>query len=144
MRYRVHNIFAAFKGKQFWSQWTYVAGIQTRPRDTFFPLYVYGNFLDAQGHLTPMKVARSGRNSNSSETLCLTSLPASLTKIESKLKGLARRYCFLHYKSMGAFCCHGNHSFDGICSETKKQPFPHPTDDIINLIKIRQMILEIP
>ena len=30
---------------------------------------------------------------------------------------------------MRAFCCHGNHSFAGICSKTYKQPFPHPTDD---------------
>ena len=25
------------------------------------------------------------------------------------------RHCFSHYKSMGAFCCHGNQSFDPIC-----------------------------
>ena len=33
--------------------------------------------------------ARSGRNSNLSEILCLSTLPTSLTKIGSKLKALA-------------------------------------------------------
>ena len=86
------------------------------------------NFLDAQGHPTPKAVVRSGWNLNSFKILCLSSLPASLTKIRSKLKALAWRHRFPHYKSMGAFCCL-NHSFDGICSKTLKQPFPHPTDD---------------
>ena len=30
-----------------------------------------GNFLDAQGQLTPSSVVRSGRNSNSYEILCM-------------------------------------------------------------------------
>ena len=77
-----------------------------------------GIFLDAQGHLTLKGVVRSGQNSNSSEILCHSSLPASLTKIGSKLKVLAWQHSFPHYQSMGAFCCHGNHSFDGICSKT--------------------------
>ena len=87
--------------------------------ETPFSHYKYmGNFLDAQGHLTPKGGVRSGRNSNSSEILYLSSLPVSLTKIGSKLKALAWRHRFPHYTSMGAFCCHGNHSFDGICSKT--------------------------
>ena len=32
-----------------------------------------------------------------------------------KTKALAWRHCFPCYKSMGAICCHGNQSFDGIC-----------------------------
>ena len=28
------------------------------------------------------------------------------------------RHLFPHYKSMGAFCCHGNQSFDRVCSKT--------------------------
>ena len=48
----------------------------------------------------------SSRNSNSSEILCLTSLPSSLMKIRSELKALAWGHCCPHYKSMGAFCCH--------------------------------------
>ena len=39
-----------------------------------------GNFLDAQGQLTPQSVVRSGRNSNSSEILCMSSLPASIIR----------------------------------------------------------------
>ena len=41
-----------------------------------------GNFLDTQGQLTPKSVVRSDRNSNSSEILCMSSLPASIQKCE--------------------------------------------------------------
>ena len=40
-----------------------------------------GNFLDAQGQLTPLSVVPPGRNSNSSEILCMSSLPASIKRI---------------------------------------------------------------
>ena len=91
--------------------------------ETPFSHYKFmGNVLDAQGHLTPKGVVPSGRNSNSSQTLCLSSLSASLMKIGSKLKALAWRHRIPHYKSMGAFCCHGNHSFDGICSKSSLSP----------------------
>ena len=79
--------------------------------------------LDAQGHLTPKGVVRSGRISNSSKILCLSSLPASLTMIGSKLKALAWRDRFPYCKSMGAFCSMATSLMK------KKQPFPHPTDD---------------
>ena len=39
------------------------------------------DFLDAQGQLTPKSVVRSGRNSNSSKLLCMSSLPASIKRI---------------------------------------------------------------
>ena len=42
-----------------------------------------GIFSDAQGQLTPLSVVRSGRNSNSSKILCMSSLPASLKRIGS-------------------------------------------------------------
>ena len=51
------------------------------------PLSYYksmGNFLDAQGQLTPQSVVRSGQNSNSFEILCMSSLPASIKRIGSK------------------------------------------------------------
>ena len=35
-----------------------------------------GTFLDTQGRLTPWSVVRSGRKSNSSEILCMSSLPS--------------------------------------------------------------------
>ena len=76
-----------------------------------------GNFSDAQGHLTLKGVVRSGRNLNSSEILWLSSLPASLKKSDKKQEK-RWRHRFPHYKSMGAFCCHENQSFDQICPKT--------------------------
>ena len=42
-----------------------------------------GIFSDAQGQPTPYSVVRSGRNSNSSKILCMSSLPTSLKRIGS-------------------------------------------------------------
>ena len=36
------------------------------------------------------------------------------------------RHHFPHYKSMGAFCCHGNHSFDPVCLKTLCSLSPSP------------------
>ena len=47
-----------------------------------------GIFPDAQGQLTPQSLVRSGRISNSSEMLLMSSLPASMKKIRSKMKAL--------------------------------------------------------
>ena len=50
-----------------------------------FPIIsLKGNFLNAQGQLTPLSVVRSGRNSNLPEILCMSSLPASIKRIGSK------------------------------------------------------------
>ena len=38
-------------------------------------------FLDAQGQLTPKSVVGSGRNSNSSKLLCMSSIPVSIKRI---------------------------------------------------------------
>ena len=57
-------------------------------------------------------------NSNSSEILCMSSLPATIKRIGSKTTEKRWRHHFPHYKSMGAFCCHGNQSFDPICPKT--------------------------
>ena len=43
-----------------------------------------GFFSDAQGQLTPQSLVESGRISNSSEMLWLSSLPARIEKIRSK------------------------------------------------------------
>ena len=83
-----------------------------------FSHYVLWNFLDPQGQLTPKSVVRSGQNSNLFETLCMSSLPASIKRIGSKTTEKRWRHRFPHYKSMGAFCCHGNQSFDPICHKT--------------------------
>ena len=55
-----------------------------------------GNVLDAQGQLTLLSVVRSGRNSNSSEIVCMSSLPASIKKIRSNATEKKWRHYFLH------------------------------------------------
>ena len=52
------------------------------------------NLIRPQGDVTPKWLIRSGRNSNSSEILCLSWLPASLTKIQSRMNELAWRHHF--------------------------------------------------
>ena len=47
-----------------------------------------GIFPDAQGQLTPQSLVRSNRISNSSEMLWMSSLPAIMKKIESKIEAL--------------------------------------------------------
>ena len=44
-----------------------------------------GFFPDAQGQLTPQSMVGSGQISNSSEILWLSSLPAKMKKIRSKM-----------------------------------------------------------
>ena len=63
-----------------------------------------GIFPDAQGQLTPQSLVRSGRISNSSEMLWMFSLPASMKKIQSKMKALEWTQHFPHYNPMGAIC----------------------------------------
>ena len=47
-----------------------------------------GIFPDAQGQLTPQSVIGSGRNSNFSEMLWLSLLPARMKKNQSRIKAL--------------------------------------------------------
>ena len=53
-----------------------------------------GIFPDAQGQLTLQSTVRSGQISNSSKTLWLSSVPAKMEKIRSKIEALA---CSQHY-----------------------------------------------
>ena len=46
--------------------------------------------------------------------------------IRSKTTEKRWRHRFSHYKSMGAFCCHGNQSFDLICPKTLCSLSPTP------------------
>ena len=78
----------------------------------FFHYKYMGIFPDAQGQLTPQSEVEPGRNSNSSEMLWLSLLPARMKKIQSKMKLLEWPQHFSHYNSMGAICCHGNQSSD--------------------------------
>ena len=67
----------------------------------FTTLYV--NFSDAQGQITLMSVAVSGRNLNSSKLSCMSLLPARMRMIDSKMKEIECSRDFSHYKSMGIF-----------------------------------------
>ena len=64
---------------------------------------LYSNFSDAQGQITLMLVSVSGRNSNSSKLSCMSSLPARMRMIGSKMKALECSQDFSHFKSMGIF-----------------------------------------
>ena len=77
-----------------------------------------GIFPDAQEQLTPQSLVRSGQISNLSEILWMSSLPASMKKIRSKIKGLDCSQHFPHYIPMGAIGCHGHRSSDPIWSKT--------------------------
>ena len=67
----------------------------------FSTLYI--NFSDAQGQITLELVVAFGRNLNSSKLSCMSSLPARITMIDSKLKELECLQDFSHHKSMGIF-----------------------------------------
>ena len=74
---------------------------QNRGTGVFTTLYI--NFSDAQGQITLELVVVSGRNFNSSKLSCMSSLPARMRMIDSKLKELECSQDFSHYKSMGIF-----------------------------------------
>ena len=65
----------------------------------------------------------------------MSSLPASTKRIGSKATEKRWRHRFPHYKSMGAFCCHGNQRFDPICPKTLCSLSPTP---VMLLIKFDQ------
>ena len=67
----------------------------------FTTLYI--NFSDGQGQITLELVVVSGRNLNSSKLSCMSSLPARMRMIDSKMKELECSQYFSHYKSMGIF-----------------------------------------
>ena len=66
-----------------------------------FTLYI--NFSDVQGQVNLELMAVSGRNLNSSKLSCMSSLPARMKMIKSKMKELEWSQHFSHYKSMGIF-----------------------------------------
>ena len=67
----------------------------------FTTLYI--NFSDAQGQITLECVVVSDRNLRSSKLSCMSSLPARMKMIESKMKGLEWSKHFSHNKSIGIF-----------------------------------------
>ena len=60
--------------------------IKNRGARVFTTLYV--NFSDTQGQINLESVVVSGRNLNSSKLSCMSSLPARMRMIESKMKSL--------------------------------------------------------
>ena len=64
---------------------------------------LYTNFLDAQGQITLELVVVSGQNLNSSKRILMSSLPARMRMIESKMNELECSQDFSLYKSMGIF-----------------------------------------
>ena len=75
--------------------------IKNRGARVFTTLYIY--FSDAQGPITLALVAVSGRNLNSSKLSCMSSLPARMRMVDSKMKELECSQDFSNYKSMGIF-----------------------------------------
>ena len=67
----------------------------------FTTLYI--NFSDAQGQITMELAVVSGRNLKPSKLLCMSSLPARMRMIESKMKELECSQDFSHYKSTVIF-----------------------------------------
>ena len=66
---------------------------------------LYSNFSDVQEQITLVlvSVSVSGRNLNSSKLSCMSSLPARMRMIDSKMNELECSQDFSHYKSMGFF-----------------------------------------
>ena len=64
---------------------------------------LYINFSDTQGQITMELVVVSGRNSNSPQLSYMSSLPARMRIINSKMTELECSQDFSHYKSMGIF-----------------------------------------
>ena len=73
--------------------------IKNRGARVFTTLYI--NFSNAQGQITLELV--TGRNLNSSKLSCMSSLPARMRMIDSKMKELECSQNFSHYKSMEFF-----------------------------------------
>ena len=64
---------------------------------------LYSNFSDGQGQITLVLVSASGRNFNSFKLSCMSSLPARMRMIDSKIKELEWSQDFSHYNLWGFF-----------------------------------------
>ena len=73
--------------------------IKNRGARVFTTLYF--NFSDAQGQITLELGVVSSRNLFASKLSCMSSLPARMRMIDSKMKELECSQDFSHYKSMG-------------------------------------------
>ena len=75
--------------------------IKKRGARVFTTLYI--KFSDVQRQITLVFVVLSGRNLNSSKLSCMSSLPARMRLIKSKMKELECSQDVSHYKSIGIF-----------------------------------------
>ena len=75
--------------------------IKNRGARVFTTLCV--NFSDTQGQITLESVVVSGGNLISSKLSCMSSLPARMRMIESKMKELECSQDYSNYKSIGIF-----------------------------------------
>ena len=75
--------------------------IKNKGARVFTTLYI--KFSDVQGQITLVFVVVSGPNSNSAKLSCMSSLPARMRLIKSKMKELECSQDFFHYKSIGIF-----------------------------------------
>ena len=82
-----------------------------------------GNFLDAQGQLTPLSVVRPGQDLNLFEILCMSLLPAIIKRIRSK--ATEKRYHFPHYKPTGVSVAMDTRVLSQSASK-HYAAFPHP------------------
>ena len=64
---------------------------------------LYINFSETQGQITLELGIVSGRNLNTSKPSCMSSLPARMRMIDSKMKEQECSQDFAHYKSMWIF-----------------------------------------
>ena len=88
-----------------------------------------GIFPDAQGQLAPQSLVGSSRISNSSEMLWMFSLPASMIKIQSKMRALEGSQHFPHYSPMEAIpALPWTAEFRSDLAQNLMQPFPYPYD----------------
>ena len=63
-------------------------------------------------------------------------IPASIKRIGLKATEKRWRHHFPHYKSKGAFCCHGHQSYDPICLKTLCSLYSPPV--MLHIIKFDQ------
>ena len=75
---------------------------QNEGASVFTTLYIIF-FSDAKGQITPESVVVSGRKLNTSKLSRMSSSPARMKMIQSKMKGLEFSQHFFHYKSMEFF-----------------------------------------
>ena len=83
-----------------------------------------GNFLDAQGWLTPQSVVWSSQNSSSSKILCMSSLPANTKK--DRIKTQPRKGLFSPFKVNGGFLLPWKPEFCPICPKPLCSLSPTP------------------